>query len=157
MTFPDIKAPVLALDPGTTQTAYIVFDGCVIYGMGHVENNELLALLKSGDLLPYETVAIEMIACYGMPVGKETFDTCLWIGRFMERAKKPVSLVYRKDIKLHLCGTTKAKDGNVSQALKDKHGEVGTKKNPGPLYGVSKHIWSALAVADYHLSHQSHA
>jgi hypothetical protein len=43
----------------------------------------------------------------------------------------------------------RAKDPNVRQALLDKIGPVGTKKNPGPLYGVSGHGWSALAVAVY--------
>ena len=27
-----------------------------------------------------------MVACYGMPVGKEVFDTCIWIGRFIQEA-----------------------------------------------------------------------
>jgi hypothetical protein len=31
--------------------------------------------------------------------------------------------------------------------LIDALGEVGTKKNPGPLYGVSGHYWAALGVA----------
>jgi len=41
----------------------------------------------------------------------------------------------------------KAKDANIRQALIDKLGPVGTKKSPGPLWGVKSHIWSALAVA----------
>ena len=57
--------------------------------------------------------------------------------------------LFRKDIKIHLCGTMKAKDANIRQALIDKHGKVGTAKNKGPLYGISSHLWSALAVADY--------
>lgn len=149
MSSPDITSRVLALDPGTHETAIVVWDGATLHAKEFLRNEDLLALLISGDLLPYDSVAIEMIACYGMPVGKETFETCLWIGRFIERAKKPVRLVYRKDVKIHLCGTTKAKDGNVRQALIDKHGAVGTKNQPGRLYGVSKHIWAALAVADY--------
>ena len=62
---------------------------------------------------------------------------------------QPITLCYRKDIKLHLCGTTKARDPNVRQALIDRLGKPGTKKNPGPTYGVSSHAWSALAVAVY--------
>jgi hypothetical protein len=140
---------ILALDPGTTQTAYVVFDGATVHAKGFLPNAEMLALIKSGDLMPYDEMAVEMIACYGMPVGRETFQTCVWIGRFIERSKTPSYYVYRKDVKVHICGTVKAKDGNVRQALIDKHGTVGTKKNQGPLYGFSSHLWAALAVADY--------
>lgn len=103
------------------------------------------------------TLAVEMIASYGMPVGREVFETCLWIGRFMQAWHSPeaVRLVYRRDVKLHLCGTAKAKDSNVRQALLDlfpRTGggatpQVGTKAKPGPLYGVSTHAWPALGVA----------
>ena len=91
-----------------------------------------------------------MIACYGMPVGAETFETCLMIGRILEiweRRNIPHRLVFRREVKMHLCGTMKAKDPNIRQALIDKLGVVGTKKNPGPLHGVSSHLWAALAVA----------
>lgn len=99
--------------------------------------------------MPYDLVSIEMIACYGMPVGRETFETCVWIGRFIERAKQPHRLVYRKDVKLHLCNSPRAKDGNVRQAIIDRFGKPGMKKSPGVLYGVSSHVWAALAVAIY--------
>jgi hypothetical protein len=98
-------------------------------------------------------VAIEMIASYGMPVGREVFDTCLWVGRFIEtaaRAAYKADLVYRRDVKLHLCGQARAKDANIRQALLDKFGgkaAQGTKATPGPLYGVKADVWSALAVA----------
>ena len=66
------------------------------------------------------------------------------------------TLVYRKDVKLHLCGDLRAKDANIRQALIDLFGPgkeraIGKKKTPGPLYGIRKHEWSALAVAvTYH-------
>jgi hypothetical protein len=41
----------------------------------------------------------------------------------------------------------RAKDQNIRQALIDRLGPPGTKKNPGPTYGVTSHMWSALAVA----------
>jgi len=56
---------------------------------------------------------------------------------------------FRKDIKLHLCGTNKAKDANVRQALIDCLGPPGTKKSPGPTYGIKSHLWAALALAVY--------
>ena len=52
----------------------------------------------------------------------------------------------RKDEKINLCGNMKAKDSNIRQALIDRFGVVGTKKNPGWFYGVSKDVWQAIAV-----------
>ena len=60
-------------------------------------------------------------------------------------------MVYRRDVKMWLCGTPRAKDPNIAQALRDKYGDPGTKKNPGKIYGVKSHLWAALAVADYAL------
>lgn len=74
-----------------------------------------------------------MIASYGMAVGKEVFETCVWIGRFIEIARFKnieVEYIYRKDEKMNLCNSMKAKDSNIRQALIDRFGEVGTKKNP---------------------------
>ncbi|MNY62967.1 hypothetical protein D3C86_1998680 [compost metagenome] len=58
-------------------------------------------------------------------------------------------------MKLHLCKTPRAKDANVRQALLDmfprtgggKTPQIGTKAQPGPLFGVSSHAWAALGVA----------
>jgi hypothetical protein len=95
-------------------------------------------------------IAIEMIASYGMAVGADVFQTCVEIGRFVEVAEGNVSLVFRRDVKMHLCGSARAKDANIRQAMLDRLGPVGTKKAPGPLYGVKSHIWAALAVAITH-------
>ena len=61
--------------------------------------------------------------------------------------------VYRSKVKLHFCGSSRAKDGNVRASILDRFGgkltAVGKKATPGPLYGVHGHMWSALAVAIY--------
>lgn len=149
---------ILAVDPGTTQSGYCAFhDGCVV-AAGVMPNEEMLQYIARSHwaINGYE-IALEMIASYGMAVGKEIFETCVWIGRFQQvwHAPDSVKKIYRKDVKLHLCGTTKAKDANVRQALLDmfpstgggKTPQIGTKALPGPLYGVSSHAWAALAVA----------
>jgi hypothetical protein len=95
-----------------------------------------------------DEVVIEMVASYGMAVGASVFETCVTIGRFVQLfSRLPVSMMYRKDVKMHLCNSMRAKDANIRQALLDRLGPQGTKKNPGPTFGVSKDIWSALACA----------
>lgn len=144
---------ILAIDPGTERSGWCLFDGRVI-DSGVADNNKLLYGIND---MGAEVLAIEMVASYGMPVGREVFETVRWIGRFQQAWHAPdeVRLVYRKDIKLQLCGTTKAKDANIRQALLDlfprtgggKTPQIGIKAHPGPLYGVSSHAWAALAVA----------
>lgn len=139
---------ILSLDPGTSQTAFLVWDkGIVEFGI--LPNEEMLSRIKENNFGGAELCAIEWIASYGMPVGKEVFETCLFIGRMIERVRMPYKLIYRKDVKMFLCGTMRAKDANVRQALIDLVGVQGTKKNPGPTFGITSHTWSALAIALY--------
>lgn len=137
---------ILAIDPGTTQSGWCVLDGAKVVASGVADNHELLGRLhKYHDC----TLAIEWIESQGMAVGKETFITVRWIGRFMQAWRDPeaVKMITRRSVKLHLCGSMKAKDKNIRQALLDLIGPQGTKKDPGPTYGVSSHAWQALAVA----------
>lgn len=139
---------LLAIDPGTTHSGLVVFMGGRPKESAVVPNGEVLDWIRDWRC----PVACEMIASYGMAVGKEVFETCLWIGRFIQAAGPDrVRLVYRKDVKLHLCGSPRAKDANIRQALIDRYGgkaeAIGTVKKPGPLYGVKSHAWAALAVA----------
>jgi hypothetical protein len=150
---------ILALDPGTEQTGWVLYDGGRVCDSGVMPNADMLRAVIGGEGISAwpDTLAIEMVASYGMPVGREVFETVVWIGRFQQAWHTPesVRLVYRKDVKLHLCGTSKAKDPNVRQALIDlfpatgggRTPQIGTKGQPGPLYGVSTHAWPALGVA----------
>lgn len=150
--------PILAIDPGTTESGWVIYDEGYVFGSGVMPNEQLLARILGGSFAPLPTrLAIEMIASYGMPVGREVFETVVWIGRFQQAWPWPeeVLCVYRKDVKMHLCGTTKAKDANVRQALIDLYPatgggstpQIGTKGKPGPLHGISSHAWPALGVA----------
>lgn len=137
---------ILAIDPGTAESGWCRYrDGRVI-ASGVMPNEQMRDEIRYGTTA---VLAIEMIASYGMAVGREVFETCVWIGRFVECFPRPsdVRLVYRKDVKMHLCGTPRAKDANIRQALLDLVGPQGTKAAPGPTYGVKSHAWAALAVA----------
>lgn len=141
---------ILALDPGDRLTSWVLYDSEKQTLSGHdTQPNEtlLLRIRANGFRESPDHLACEMVACYGMPVGKTIFETCLWIGRFVEAWQGPHSLVYRLDVKMHLCHSARAKDTNVSQALMDRFGVKGTKKNPGALYGVRGGEWAALGVA----------
>lgn len=143
---------VLALDPGPAVTGWALYDGRSVIDSGVMSNDDVLREIDMMDYpgatwQPAEMLAIEMIASYGMPVGREVFETCVWIGRFIQAAPMQHRLVYRKDVKMHLCGTPRAKDSNIRQALIDKIGAPGTKAKPGATYGVKSHAWPALAVA----------
>lgn len=139
---------IFAIDPGNIRSAYVVTDDDLNpVEFGIVENEELIEIIEKHQDCEY---AIEMIASYGMPVGKEVFDTCVYIGRFFESVKRfgvtPI-FVYRQEEKLCICKNTRARDSNIRQALIDRFGVVGTKKNKGFFYGFKKDIWQAFAVA----------
>lgn len=148
---------ILSIDPGNIESAYVVLDKKTlkIIDFSKVANDYLVDQLECDffDRFSIDHVAIEMIASYGMAVGATVFETCVWVGRFAQAASKytDVQYIYRKDEKMNLCHTMKAKDSNIRQALIDRFGVVGTKKNPGWFYGVSKDVWAAIAVGvTYH-------
>lgn len=154
---------ILAIDPGCTESAYVVLNSKLKpVEFGKINNYDLVGKIVAWKLLkepPEDDFAIEMVASYGMAVGAEVFDTVFWIGRFWEAACnfKEHKKIYRKDEKMNLCHSMKAKDGNIIQALVDRFAYgvpnkgKGTKKEPGWFYGFSADIWQAYAVGiTYH-------
>jgi len=137
----------IAIDPGTTESAYAILDDALKpVEMDIVPNPVLLRLIGER---PADNMAVEWIESYGMAVGREMFETVFWIGRFWEAALDAGMMpwkVTRREVKLNLCHSARAKDANIRQALIDRFGPVGTKKEPGHFYGAKSHIWSAIAV-----------
>lgn len=140
---------ILAIDPGSARSAWLRLDGERPMGFGITANDILVRALRTGGLP--DVVVIEKVESYGMAVGAEVFDTVLWAGRFAEAAHRvPVVMLPRRAVKLALCGDSRAKDANIRQALIDRFGgsaAVGRKAAPGPLFGISRDVWSALAIA----------
>ena len=137
---------IIALDPGTTQSAFVVWDGDLIIAKGIEKNEVLNSRLRDWGGLMFPMV-IEQIRCYGMPIGQTTLDTVFWSGRFWESWKGDRHLMPRLEVKKHLCHNGSAKDSNIRQALIDRFGPPGVKESPGLLYGVKKDIWAAMAIA----------
>lgn len=116
---------VLAIDPGTDKSGWCLLDGDKVLDSGVSDNARLLN--DVGHETRAKHLAIEMISSYGMPVGREVFETCVWIGRFQQAWMMPedASLIYRRDVKMYLCGSAKAKDANIRQALLDRFPRTG--------------------------------
>lgn len=151
---------ILAIDPGSEFSAYALWNGEKLLKYGKEKNLWLRNELRDcafHNLV--DIVAIEKIESYGMAVGATVFDTVFWVGRYVEAFTKAMNacvygkilLVPRKHVKLHLCNSTKAKDSNIIQALKDRfEPELQPKERPrGVLKGLKKDIWQAMAVAVY--------
>lgn len=153
---------LLAIDPGNIQSAYCLIDkGYKPIEFAKIDNEELLTRILRFQW-PVDCysrspkgAAIEMIASYGMAVGREVFDTCVWIGRFEQALRFKhvhVEKIFRQEEKLALCHSPKAGDANIRRALIDrfatfdlKNGK-GTKDKPDWFYGFHADVWAAYAV-----------
>lgn len=161
------KKYILSIDPGNVASGWTLIDGDDLRPLyiGKQENELAYAAMVDAYLELMERhshqidlyVGIEMIASYGMPVGAEVFDTCVWIGELKERlrnwsARKETRFIYRKSEKIVLCHSPRANDATIKQALVDRFARglpnygKGTKKAPGWFYGFRADIWQAYAV-----------
>lgn len=147
---------ILAIDPGSEQSALVFYrygERPEVTHLGLYQNDHVIQVMRR-DYGGYH-MAIEMPKAQGMPASTQLFETCVWIGRFIQIwLPHPWSFIYRPDVKLHLCGSMRAKDSNIRAALIDRFGgskrkAVGIKADRGPLFGIKRDIWQALAVAVY--------
>lgn len=142
-------AMILGIDPGPKESAFCMWNGERIGTYGKWENGEVLGLIDTLDGGNME-LAVEHIQCLGMAVGASVFETAYWIGEFRGAARKmnmPFIPIFRSQVKMGLCNSMRARDSNIRQALIDRFGAPGVKKNPGLTYGISGDVWSAFAVA----------
>jgi hypothetical protein len=146
---------VVAIDPGPEKTAVVVMSrqGMHVWEFFIKDNREVLKFLShEGCRHSKADIRIEMIASYGMAVGATVFETCVWIGRFMQAAdphQDRTKRIFRREVKMHLCGNATAKDANIRQAIIDKYESmygVGVTKKGGMLYRASKDVWAAIGV-----------
>lgn len=148
-------AVVLAIDPGSERSAWLTFDTDRQVPLEHgiVANDELAEFCRHA--LPGQDirqVVIEKVESFGMSVGAEVFETVFWSGRFAEAAGHvaAVTRLGRIKVKNAICHSSRATDSNIRQALIDRYGgaaAIGRKAAPGPLYGIAKDVWQALALA----------
>lgn len=140
---------LLAIDPGTTHSGWVLMRNGNPWNSGVSDNREVVEMIIGTTVIP---VAIERVVSYGMAIGAETIETIEWVGRFHQAAGwDRCRLIPRKEVCKHVCNDGRAKDPNIRQALIDRWGgkaeAIGNVKRPGPLYGVKSHAWAALGVA----------
>lgn len=145
--------PIIAIDPGNVQSGYCVIDQKTLRPLefGKIDNEELLKKLESAAKQGWRWAVIEMVASYGMSVGRDVFDTTFWIGRFYQVLSSwcPVRMMCRIEEKKHICHDSRANDTAIRRALIDrfaahdlKNGK-GTKKAPDFFYGFKADVWAA--------------
>ncbi len=123
---------ILAIDPGTTESAYVFYREGGILSFEKIPNRAMTAIADIAGRGGADRMAIEMPACYGMTVGKSVFETCRWVGIFQHAfGLSKTHIVYRKaqnkeegieGVCMHLCHNNRAKDPNVRQAIIDRYG-----------------------------------
>lgn len=149
---------VLAIDPGSSHSAFVILsEESRVIDSGKLPNQELLEFLRVVDRgykrTPVSThyLAIEIAESFGAKVWQQVFTTTVWAGRFIEAFGGKFTTLGRREIKLHVTGSARAKDAQVRQCLLERWGgketAQGSKSKPGPLYGLSADRWAALAVA----------
>jgi hypothetical protein len=145
---------LLAIDPGNIVSGWVLYDtethGILDHG---TQDNEALRntlrLCRGGmALFPKpDALAFEHFRARGMPTANEELDTVFETGRLVEAWGGQTIPVPRSAVKMHLCGSARAKDGNIRAAVIDRLGKPGTKKAPGRTYGIVGHEWQALGLA----------
>lgn len=148
MTVPKV---ITAIDPGYEQSAVLTLDAGTLTDHRIAPNAQVLDWLRESTL--GGVLVLEQVESFGMAVGREVFETVYVTGRFAEAwFPRWVERMPRRMVKSHLCHSGRATDANIRQALIDRFGPttekaIGTKKQPGPLYGIKSHEWAALALA----------
>ena len=139
---------IIAIDPGTTHSAYLRWENGEIVFADKVANELVLERLSNPDRA-LDTILIEWITSYGMRVGAEVFETCRWVGKFQMACADRAILIPRREVKMWHCGRPSVKDADIIGALKEKYGDKGTKAAPGLTYPLKGDTWQAFALATF--------
>lgn len=177
---------ILAIDPGTTQSAYAgMREDYSLIAAADVDNDVVLNLISLGG---YDVLVIECMEARTFfnskndgkkrppqKIGNETYETCYWIGRFMEaalRAGMDVQRVTRGEEKSRIIPTKKNKlpplpepvpkgtdpqirAGLIQRFAKfDKRNGRGKAKEKDVFYGFAGDMWSAFAVGVVYLDRE---
>lgn len=155
---------ILAIDPGPSSSGAVLMDATDWPPtVTRSDRDASLDELREWWIPFADHIVCEWLTSYGAAVGATVLDTAMVVGRIKEsafRLGRGVALLTRPEVGLELAGSRHPKTAQVSEAIRDiyrragratgggKDPVIGTKNQPGPLYGValSQHEGSALAV-----------
>lgn len=150
---------IIAIDPGPKESGVCVLSWPAnelpsVDWKRQLPNDHAIDLIRERKL----PVAIEDIQSYAERVGSDVFMTVKMIGRVIEVCRfggYPLTQIKRPTVKAVLTGRSVGGDPAVRRAVISRFADwygltekevKGVKAHPGPLYNVSNHIWSAIAV-----------
>jgi hypothetical protein len=156
---------IIAIDPGPDTSGIVIlkfekWPPSVVMAMRDAKLDDIRKFITEYGI---DTVIVEWLTSYGSVVGRTVLDTARIVGRVQEMAFGLGCIfgkMTRPDVGLELCQTKRAKGANLSEAIREIYHNAkldigggsdpcrGTKKEPGPLYGIAlgEHEGSALAV-----------
>ena len=142
---------IMGIDPGPTESAYaIVRPDYTLISAAKVSNQDMRERIADSEFS--RTYVIESLACYGRPVGRETFETAYMVGAYREIAqRKGQCILYDRPTYANaIAGTNRVTDAMLYQALRLRFGPA---TKGGPLYGLrgNSDLRSAYALAVFHL------
>lgn len=134
---------VIGIDPGTTQSAYVAWDGHFIQELGTAPNPTVAKYLRNIDRRA--CVVFESVQSYGKVIGFDVLQTVFWTGRLFQVARdtvgpQQVSRLPRRAVKKHLRLPSSARDKDVRAALIRQF-------DPELWHNLATHQWSAFALA----------
>ena len=157
---------ILGIDPGPDESAIAIIKFDPYHGkwptlgiFGKYENRHILNSIEL-NLENIHGCCIEQAQNHGHIVGRDVYETIWWSGRFYELAEHSLDMdvvrMKKPTINVELCGISRATNSQIVASVTDefepcgggKNKRKGTKRNPGPLYGVSgQDVYDAMAAA----------
>lgn len=152
---------ILGIDPGPTTSGAVIYcsrERRVLAAASALTVDEVLTWIRFGSPIKFmhDRVIIEQVMSQGQS-GNDLLRTAEISGRFWQAADDadmldlPPVYMPRREVCSALAVSGAGKDRQIRDAMIELHGgskavAVGTKKAPGPLYGVSGHAWQALGL-----------
>jgi hypothetical protein len=149
---------LVAIDPGPVTSGLVVYDTVgrrVLSAHAELAWVDVRRALVDHKL-DHDVIGVVCERTQAGPPSTDVVRTTEVVGRVLEACDNlslPLELLYRREVLAGLGVSARGpKDALVRSALIDLHGTsralaIGTRRAPGPLYGVTSHAWAALALA----------